>query len=236
MTDEIRNSLDLTLSSSAIEEAADEIKVIGGDLMEVGLDALLNDGLLRDIPIIGMLISAGKAAGSISNFLLTKKIIRFIFQLKDTTLEERKKFLDELGSNRKNDILENLMLILDKHDNYQKSEIQGKLLSSYIKGKISVYDYDKLTYAVSMLDGNFLFLLKSFYLSEDNRLLTPEQIYNFIFLQLVKIDNSKIGLWGGGGPEYKKNRLGLILVEISTNSKLPDEVRKDILGHSDEGY
>jgi len=236
MTDEIRNSLDLTLNSSAIENAADQIQNIGGDLMEVGFDALLNDGLLKDIPIVGMMVSVGKIAGSISNFLLTKKIIMFLYQLKDTSLDERKKFLEELGSEKRKNILENLMLILEKHDNYQKSELQGKLLSAYIKGEITVYDYDKLTYAVSLLDSNFLFLLKDFYLSETNILLTPEQIYNFIFLQLIKIDNSKIGLWGGGGPEYKKNRLGLILVEISTDTKLPDEIRKDILGHLNEGY
>ena len=75
--------------------------------------------------------------------------------------------------------------------------------------------------------------LVNFYKSESNGLLTQEQIYNFIFLQLIGIDNSKIGTYGGGGPEYKKNRFGLILVEIGTETKIPGDYREKILGHSD---
>ena len=35
---------------------------IGSELLEIGIDSVLKDGLLKDIPIVGTILNAGKFA------------------------------------------------------------------------------------------------------------------------------------------------------------------------------
>ena len=65
-------------------------------------------------------------------------------------------------------------------------------------------------------------------MSDKRRLLTPEIIYNFIFLKLIRIDTSSIGRLGGGGPEYKRNKLGVLMVEICMNVSVPDNYKQNL--------
>jgi hypothetical protein len=66
----LSNSFSQTLKDSDLQNAT-----IG--LSEVFVDSLIDDGVARDIPIIGTVIGIGKASMGIKEILFLKKIIYF---------------------------------------------------------------------------------------------------------------------------------------------------------------
>lgn len=228
--DEIGESLNKTLESSSLDKSVDELANLSSDLLEVSIDAFLKDGIAKELPVIGLIVAIGKSINSYANYLLLRKIARFLFQLKTTTVKERKRFLDSLESGKRKEILSNLILVLDKHEVLLKSELQGRLFAAYIKGNLDDFEYTSLTYAVSMMNVVTLELLVKFYTLETSSSTQADLLQNFVFLQLIRLDNSQVGLMNGGPPEYKRNRLGMLLVEIGAQVKVPSDYREEIIG------
>lgn len=226
--DNINKSLDDTLLSSSTDEATKAMMDISEDLTEVSLDTLIKNDIVKEIPVIKTLLVFPKLVKGISNYLFLQKIIRFLFELKETSQDERQKFLTNLEGSKREEIISNLLLVIDKHDQLKKSELQGKLFSAYIKGQLNYDEYMSLTYSLNMMDIKTLSVLINFYNSKTLCTLKPETIYNFIFLQLVRIDTSLIGTWNGGGPTYKRNRLGMLMVEICSGAKIPQNYKDKI--------
>jgi hypothetical protein len=62
-----------------------ELSSLTINLSEVGLDTALQEGLFRDIPIFGSVVSLGKGIISIPEILLFRKLTRFLLRIKTTT-------------------------------------------------------------------------------------------------------------------------------------------------------
>ena len=60
------------------------------DVGEAIMDSALDDGILKDIPILGSIVGAGKCIKNIGDVLFTNKLIAFLTGLKDADAEERK--------------------------------------------------------------------------------------------------------------------------------------------------
>lgn len=69
------------------------------DLSETTFDILLNDGLLKDIPIIGGLFGFAKSILSIHDKLFIKKLLVFLVQLKLTSNKSRRKQIEKIENN-----------------------------------------------------------------------------------------------------------------------------------------
>lgn len=212
--DKISKDLSKTIEESTLQGVNQSLEDV---LSETG-ETIINkatENIIEGIPIVKTLIIVPSIFKGISNYLLCKKIIRFLTQIESISVEERKKFLDELQNRQ--EIIENLMLVIEKHDNYAKSEIQGKIFRDFVKGLINEQDYNSLTYATSIINTQNLERLINFYKNVQpgtSPQMTAELLYYFSFLQLITVDNSQIGLLGGGGPRFKHNDLGKKYVEL----------------------
>jgi hypothetical protein len=72
------------LSNSLKDTLADsDLQNVTSDLAETFTDTLLNDGILKDIPILGTIIGLAKASISLNERLLIKKLIYFLSELKN---------------------------------------------------------------------------------------------------------------------------------------------------------
>lgn len=67
MSDEIGESLKDTILKS-------ELPALMNELGEIGIDSLLADGVLKDIPVLGSVLAIGKTYGNVRDYLFTKKI------------------------------------------------------------------------------------------------------------------------------------------------------------------
>lgn len=141
---------------------SNQLTEISSDILEAEIDQLISNEFLKDIPIIGLGIKSFRLAQSISESFFMKKILRFLFQLKDIPQEKRERFANELGDRKKcNKAGETVLIILNKLDDINKATIIGKLLGSAIERKITYSDFMRLSYIVDRIFIEDLFDLKN---------------------------------------------------------------------------
>jgi len=119
-------------------------------LAEVGIDALLDDGLLRDVPIVGTLVSLGRAGIALRDRIFAKKVARFLLQLCEVPEEERRRFHDELNRNPKRSraLGETLIVLLDRIDDFEKAQLLAKAFVALLRNKIVEADFHRLCRAI----------------------------------------------------------------------------------------
>ncbi|MEG4323220.1 MULTISPECIES: hypothetical protein [unclassified Microcoleus] len=79
--------------------ASEQISSLGRDLVEVALDQIVNEGVLREIPVVNSIYNLAKATVVISQGLFIKKLIRFLVELPNVSYEKRQSFLEVINKN-----------------------------------------------------------------------------------------------------------------------------------------
>jgi hypothetical protein len=129
---------------SAISKS--DAKLVASDIGELGLDSFLEDGILKDIPVLKWLQSGYNLFTSISGKMLGKKLIMFLDGASDITEEEKVKFVNSLENPKKiKKIGEQLLLILNKYDDYRKAKLLGKFYKSLVNNEINVDEFSRIS-------------------------------------------------------------------------------------------
>lgn len=128
---EENKDLGLSLIDSVGKPIFDEI---GSDLSEVVLDSLLDDGVFKEVPIVGTILGMSKTAIRLKDYLFTKKVLKFLHGLSSISTEEKEEFLGKLkDEKRERELGEALILYLDRHENFKKPELLAKVFKAYIQ-------------------------------------------------------------------------------------------------------
>lgn len=139
------------------------------DVGEAIMDSALNDGILKDIPILGSIVGAGKCIKNISDVLFTNKLIAFLTGLKDAEAEERKaailKWEDDAKYRMR--VGEALLNMINRCDDTQKAQWLSKLFYELVlkqqKSELFMRS-EKVLSAMSVMDVmSFLDLPQSTY-------------------------------------------------------------------------
>lgn len=80
-SDKLSNAMEQTLETSNLSFV--------GNLAEIGVDTVIKDDLLRDIPIFGTLVGVGKCIRNVVDYLFAQKLIRFLTTIKDCDPKDR---------------------------------------------------------------------------------------------------------------------------------------------------
>ena len=88
------------LSKSLKDSLSPEFESIISNAAELGIDALLEDGILKDIPFISSAISIYRIGKSIKERHNLKKLICFLDELNKCSLDENNRNLYGRNSNR----------------------------------------------------------------------------------------------------------------------------------------
>lgn len=135
MNEEIH--LSTALSSSLKKDVVETV----GTLAEVGLDSIMEDGLLKDIPFLSTAISIYHIGRSISERHNIKKLIAFLRSIDEQTVDEaaREQYIKILSEDpeKRSRELEYVLIIIDRYINYEKPAILAKLYVSYLKGNLN---------------------------------------------------------------------------------------------------
>lgn len=111
------------------------------DYLELGVDTLFKDGVLKDIPIVGSIIGAGKFAYNVADRNTIKQLVVFINEFNRCTINPKK--LEEhrlkVRANPRNleKELGRVMIILNRNIDAYKSIIEARFYSAYIESEIS---------------------------------------------------------------------------------------------------
>lgn len=130
------DSVETSLIKSIAKQGATEI---GTDIAEIAVDALLNEGPIRDIPVIGTLIKSYDLAKNIKEQLFARKVLLFLQSIESCTDKDRESLLGEIqrekGSPERSGIA--VVQILDRLDDMQKPALIGKLFLCCANGIIN---------------------------------------------------------------------------------------------------
>ena len=113
------------------------------DLAEVILDNLIDDGIVKDIPIIGTIVGLGKVTIGIKERLFLKKIIYFISELRNIPSQERKQMVDKIDSSGKfrTKVGEKLLYIIDSCEDHEKTQVVARLFAAFISQKLNYQEF-----------------------------------------------------------------------------------------------
>lgn len=134
--DELSNSLERTLKNSDLHNLAEGIG-------EITLDSLLEEGVLKDLPIIGIISGLAKTALNIQDQLFLKKIIRFLTELSNTDPKERNRLITKIDNSNEFEIKvgEKLLYIIDKCDDHRSAEYVAKLFRAFLNEELDYSDF-----------------------------------------------------------------------------------------------
>jgi len=123
-----------------------EILSLSTNLGESALDSILSDGIFKDIPVVGSLISLGKLTYSISDYFLLTRIIHFINGLDLKTQDEIDKFKRKYFKDKDyNKIGSKILLAIEKADDQKKLKWLAKCFRHYFDRKITRSNFLRLT-------------------------------------------------------------------------------------------
>ena len=142
----LSDSLEHTLKDSDLQN-------VTISLAEVFADSLMENGIAKDIPIIGTVIGLGKTAIGIKESLFLKKVIYFISELKNIRASKRHEMIEKIDQSGKFRIKigEKLLYIIDKCDDYEKSQVIARLFSAFLLGTINYDEFLRAAYIIDQL-------------------------------------------------------------------------------------
>ena len=146
---------------------------IVSDYLELGIDSILDNDSLKEIPIIKTFIGVGKITKSIRERNLMKNLVIFINELNSGNIvkEKLKKHKEELNQNPKKAEKElgRVLIILEQTIDNLKSSILGKLYKAYINQEIDwnlFVEFSEITNRLYVNDLSILLLIFNNQLSD----------------------------------------------------------------------
>lgn len=100
-----------------------------GDIGEIMIDAVLNDGVLKEIPIIGTIVGVGKCIKNVYDIRFAKKLIAFLIPIKDVSTEKRVEAIKrwEEDENYRGQVGDTLLGMIERCDDAVKATWLSKL-------------------------------------------------------------------------------------------------------------
>jgi hypothetical protein len=139
----IGNALDATLKTTDLQNVA-------FDFAEIGLDNLLENGVLRDLPVVSFMVSLMKTGANVNDFLFLKKILGFLNPIKEVSIEKRKRLIEKIDNSKKYRIRvgEKLLYIIDSCEDFEIAYLMGELFKCFLEG---IIDYESFIKTSSVL-------------------------------------------------------------------------------------
>lgn len=162
MSDKKNPVLSLVSSICRSKNSADLLDKIG----EVPLDKLLDEGVLREIPIIGTAISIFKAGDDVRAYFFAKKIASFLSETETVSEEDRNKFFETHCSDdkAKSELGESTLMVLDKIDNAIITRLLGHAFAIMLKGdRGCVENFEFHSFVIKNLNSYLIRQIRGYY-------------------------------------------------------------------------
>ena len=135
------------------------------EYVEFGVDAALEDGILKDVPLVGTIITLAKVGISIRDRMLIKKILKFFEQLDSLSVEERSEMINRLETDKAfgRKVGEHLIEILDRIEIQMKPEMVAIVFKAYAKGEIDARTLNRLNMAIERIPSYEISRVREFF-------------------------------------------------------------------------
>ncbi len=154
-TQEDKN-LDLSLVNSwSVSLMKDDLESIISDLSEVALDAVLDDGLFREIPFVSTVVSIYKIGHTVKERHYIKKLAEFLTELQKGNVDEktRQEYIQRITKNKRKTQreIEYLLILIDRLISERKVRYLAKLYLAHMRNEVDWPLFCKLSEVVDHL-------------------------------------------------------------------------------------
>lgn len=129
------------LSQSFSDSLKDETAECLSNIIEVGLDSILDDGIVKDIPFISTAVSLYRIGNSIRDRHNLKKLAVFLQEINSgcQSEEKRQEYAEKFCEEQKfrNNELEYVLVLIDRYIGYNKPKMIAKLYLAYLNCAVS---------------------------------------------------------------------------------------------------
>lgn len=185
------------------------------DNSEVIFDSLLDNGLLKDIPLLGNIVKVLQIKGDVTNYLFAKKLETFLVKLKDTNISEFE--VDIADKEQLKKIGTDLVFILESVNNVEKSKWIAQAVIGLTDKRYNLDTFERLIYVIERFSPTLKSTMDVWYLPRD---YSNGMGYAFAY--------------DGDHPEELAN-LGLLRrkyeAKVSNDGKIPVSFEACNLGH-----
>lgn len=156
-------------------------KEIIGEYIEVGIDSFINDGILKDIPIVNTIVAVLKVGKNIHDRNLLKQTLTFIneFNKNNITEEQLKNYKERIEKDRKKceDELGRVLLLLNNFIDKEKSIMLSKLFKAYVSQLLNWNDFCEYSEIINRLFIQDFSFLQEIYLGRISDTTNRSDIY-----------------------------------------------------------
>ncbi len=144
--DKISDQLESAIANHSLQDSTSA-------LIEVALDSVMEDGMLRDIPILGSLIGFGRAAVSIRDRMFINKLGYFLKEIESVPSEQRRAMIEEINASEKAAVKvgEKILYIVDRCQDHESSRAAGRIFRAFLEKEIDYNEFVSMTFAVDRL-------------------------------------------------------------------------------------
>lgn len=177
------NVLAISFSDSLNEELVGTIS----EIAEIGLDSIMEEGALQEIPILSTVISAYKIMGNIKERYNLRKLVILLNEINAGIVneEKREEYRDKIKNNSKfqNQQLEYLLVLIDRYIGYDKPKLLAKLYLAYLDEKIT---WEELMMYSEILD-KMLYKDWNVLLASSEKFIVHGEVGGEVILRLVAL-------------------------------------------------
>lgn len=156
----------MNIENSLVESIkSDKIGGLSADALDLGMKAVLDNEVLEQIPVFGLLVKTYSATSHIRDSLFTKKIFEFLLNINELNSKDRIKAIDKIA-NKKEGVVkagEAIITLIDKADDVKKPELIGKLFVAFGKNEISCDQFLRASNIINNVYLDDLLRLKHMY-------------------------------------------------------------------------
>ena len=156
-------------------------KEIIGEYIEFGIDSFINDGILKDIPIVNTIVAVLKVGKNIHDRNLLKQTLTFIneFNKNNITEEQLKNYKERIEKDRKKceDELGRVLLLLNNFIDKEKSIMLSKLFKAYVSQLLNWNDFCEYSEIINRLFIQDFSFLQEIYLGRNSDTTNRSDIY-----------------------------------------------------------
>ena len=129
---------------------SDSVIGVGKEYLELGVDAVLDSEVLKDVPLVNTVVGIFNVAGTFRDHILAAKLIRFLNQLSDVKQQDRVEMVKRLNEDGKfsGRIGSALIEILDRMESEKKPELAARCFAAYAKKEISFEELRRILLAL----------------------------------------------------------------------------------------
>lgn len=135
-----------------------DLQALTRDIAELGIDKILDNDLIKEVPIVKTIHALYKTGVSVRDRILVKKIVLFLSNCSTISTQEKEAFIVKLEENDKHaeEVGEHLFLILDKLNSFDKPKYLALLFVAFMKGQLTIVEFEFLSETLDRIDRMIL--------------------------------------------------------------------------------